>query len=164
MLFFHLYKFIFFYVLCFPIYNNVYLNITKAIETMSVNEIKDFIFENYYKGIGFSKNISHNSMKRLNKKDLRLIANKLMKNVPDPPNAKEHYKSFIIKENRKSVKQSEIITYQPITFQNLGIVDIKSFITEYPKTSHELSNIIGKGEKVGFNSTLYSNAKKLKNF
>ena len=30
-------------------------------------------------------------MKRLNKKDLLLLANKLKKNVLDPRNAKEHY-------------------------------------------------------------------------
>ena len=46
------------------------LNITKTIKMMSVNEMKDFIFENSYKRIGFSKKISYNSMKRLNKKDL----------------------------------------------------------------------------------------------
>ena len=42
------------------------LNITKAIKKMSVNEIRDFIFENYYKRIGFSKRNSHYSMKRFN--------------------------------------------------------------------------------------------------
>ena len=31
------------------------VNITRAIKKMSINEIKDFMFENYYKGIGFSK-------------------------------------------------------------------------------------------------------------
>ena len=57
---------------------------------MSVNEIKDFNFENYYKRIGFSTKITYNSMKRLNKKDLLLIANKLIKNVPDPYNSEEY--------------------------------------------------------------------------
>ena len=32
--------------------------------------------------------------------------------MPDPGNTKEHYKSFVKEENRKSVKKSEIITYQ----------------------------------------------------
>ena len=36
------------------------------------------------------------SMKRLNKKDLLLLTNKLIKKIPDPRNAKEHYQSFII--------------------------------------------------------------------
>ena len=53
-------------------------------------------------------------MKRL-KKDLLLLPNKLIEKIPDPRNAKEHYQSFIRKKNRKSVKQSEIITYQPKT-------------------------------------------------
>ena len=39
----------FFYFLCFPIM--YILNITKAIQKISINEIKDFLFENYYKRI-----------------------------------------------------------------------------------------------------------------
>ena len=31
------------------------LNLARAIKKMIVNEIRDFIFENYYKQIGFSK-------------------------------------------------------------------------------------------------------------
>ena len=54
------------------------LNIAKALKKRSVNEIKDFIFENYYKRIGFSKESSYYSMKRLKKKDLWLLANKLI--------------------------------------------------------------------------------------
>ena len=74
---------------------------------MSVNEIRDFIFENYYKRIGFSKETSYYSMKRLKKKDLLLLANKFIEKIPDPRNPKEHYQSFVRKKNRKSVKQSE---------------------------------------------------------
>ena len=48
---------------------------------MSISEIKDFTFENYYKKIGFSKKISYNSMKHLTKKkDLLSLTNKL-KNI-----------------------------------------------------------------------------------
>ena len=43
------------------------LNIAGAITKMSVNEIRDFIFENYYKQIGFSKENSYYSMKHLKK-------------------------------------------------------------------------------------------------
>ena len=81
-------------------------------------------------------------MKLQTKKNLLLLTKKLIKNIPGPCNAKEHYKSFIIKKNRKSLKQSEIITYQPKTFQNTNIVDIKSVITDYPQTSHTLSKTI----------------------
>ena len=52
------------------------LNITKAMKKISVDEIKDFIFENYYKRIGFSKENSYYSMKRLKRKDLLLLGNK----------------------------------------------------------------------------------------
>ena len=72
---------------------------------MSINEIKALIFENYYKQIGFSKESSYYSMKRLKRKDLILFANKLIENIPDPRNAKKHYQSLIRKKNRKSVKQ-----------------------------------------------------------
>ena len=65
-----------------------------------------------------------------------MLANKLIKNIPNPRNAREHYKSFIIKENRKSVKQSDI-------------VDVKSVITEHPKTSHKLSKTKRKAKRVG---------------
>ena len=58
--------------------------------------------------------------------------------MPDPCNTKKHYQSFIRKKNKKSVKQSDIINYQPKAFENTNFVDIKSVITEYPKTSHRL--------------------------
>ena len=55
---------------------------------MSVNDIRDFFFENYFKQIGFSKASSYYSMKYLKRKDLVLLANKLIEKVPDPRNAK----------------------------------------------------------------------------
>ena len=63
-------------------------NIVKAIKKMPVNDIRDFIFENSYKRIGFSKENSYCSMKFLKRKDLLLLANKLIERVPDPRNAK----------------------------------------------------------------------------
>ena len=125
---------------------------------MSVNQIRDFIYENFYKRIGFCKEISYYSMKRLKRKDLLLLANKLLEKVPDPYNAKEHYESFLRKKSGKLVKQSEIITYQQKTFDT---VDIKSDITEHPKTLHKLCKTIKKGEKVASNSSLYSDTKKI---
>ena len=47
--------------------------------------------------------------------------------------AREHYQSFIRKKT-ESLKQSEIINYQPKPFENKNIVGIKSVITEYLKT------------------------------
>ena len=40
------------------------LNTIKAIKKMSVNDIRDFIFENLYKRIEFSNEDSYYSMKR----------------------------------------------------------------------------------------------------
>ena len=45
------------------------LNIVKRIKKISVNDIIDFIFENYYKRIGFSKETSYYVMKYLKSKD-----------------------------------------------------------------------------------------------
>ena len=44
------------------------LNIAKAIKKISINEIKDFILESYYKRIAFSKENSYFSIKRFKKK------------------------------------------------------------------------------------------------
>ena len=100
------------------------LNIAKATKKMSITEIRDFIFENYYKRTGFSKESTYYSMKLLKKIYFLLLANKLIEKVPDPRKAKEHYQSFIRKKNRKSVKQSEMITYQPKALENPNIVNI----------------------------------------
>ena len=40
----------------------------RPIKKRSANEVRDFIFENYYKKIGFSKKNRYYSMKRLKKK------------------------------------------------------------------------------------------------
>ena len=90
-----------------------------------------------------------------------LLANTLIEKVLDPCNAREHYESFLRNKSRKSVKQSEIITYQPKIFDT---VDIKSVIAEHPKTSHKLSKTIRQTEKVSSNSSLYSDTKKVKIF
>ena len=49
------------------------------------------------------------------KEDLLLFPNKLIQKISDSRNAKKHYQSFLRKKNTKSVKQSEIISYQPNT-------------------------------------------------
>ena len=74
--------------------------------------------------------------------------------VHDPRNAKEHHQLFLRKKNRKSVKQSETITYQLKTFEKTSIIDIESVTTEHLKTWHKLSKTIGNGEKVRSNSSL----------
>ena len=84
-------------------------------------------------------------------KDLSLLANKLIEKIPGPRSAIEQYQSFIRKKTTKLVKQSEIITCQPKTFQIPNIVYIKSILTKYPKTSHNLFKTNRKGLKVGSN-------------
>ena len=118
------------------------LNIIKAIKKINANEMRDLIYENYYKSIVYSKEESYCSLKLLKKERLLLLANKLIKNIPDLRNAKKHYESFLRKKNRKSVKQLEIISYQQKTFRNPNLVDIKSDIIEHPKTSHKLSKTL----------------------
>ena len=73
---------------------------------MSVNEIGGLIFENYYKQTAFAKERSYYSMKPLKKKDLLLLANKLIEKIFDPGNSKENYQSFV----RKKSTNTEIIT------------------------------------------------------
>ena len=73
-----------------------FLNINSAIKKMSVNEIRDFIFENCYKQIGFHKQLLFNE-----KKYPQLFSTKLTENISDPPDAKEHYQSFVRKKNTK---------------------------------------------------------------
>ena len=60
-----------------------------------------------------------------------------------------------IKREKHSVKHSETITYQPKSFENPNIVDIKSIIIEHPKTLHNLSKI----GIVGSSSSFYSDTK-----
>ena len=114
------------------------LNIASAIKKMAVNELRDFICENHYIQIGFVKESSYYSMKRLICKGLLLLATKLIEKIVDPCNAKEHYQPFIRKKNTKSVKRLKIITQQPKTFESSNIVDIKSVFIEYTRTSHKI--------------------------
>ena len=81
---------------------------------MLINEIEDLAFENYYKRIGFSIKISYNSRKRLNKKDLLLLANKLIKNKSDLHNAKE----LSIIYNKEKLKISKTIRNNYLSTKN----------------------------------------------
>ena len=44
------------------------LNISSAVKKMTVNQLRDFIFENYYKQIRFVEESSYYLMKRLGKR------------------------------------------------------------------------------------------------
>ena len=90
-----------------------------------------------------------------------LLKDKLIGKIPDACNAKELYQSFIRRKKRKSVKQSEIITHQWKNFENSNFVDIKLVITEHPEPLHNLFTSIRQAIKVGSNSSLYSDKKKI---
>ena len=92
-----------------------------------------------------------------------MLETKLIEKIPDPRDAEEQYQSFVRKKNTKSAKQSEVITYQPKSFENPSIVDVKSVIIEHPKTSHKFSRT-EKVSQVRSNSSLYSDTKKNENF
>ena len=128
---------------------------------MNAIEIRGIFYENYYKRIGFSKEESYCPLKSLKKERLFSFANKLIKYVADFRNAKEHYESFLRKKKRRSVKQSEVIKYQPKIFDT---VDIRSDITEHRKISRKLSKVIWQAEKVSSNNSFYSDTKKRANF
>ena len=55
------------------------LGIARAIKKMNANKTGDFIHENYYKRIRFSKEESSCSLKREKKNRLLSLANKLVK-------------------------------------------------------------------------------------
>ena len=99
------------------------------------------------------------------KKDLLLLARELTEKIPDPRNAKEHWHSFINTEKHKISKtiRNNYLSL-PKTFENPNIFDIKQVITEHPETPHKLSKIIRCAEKVGSNSSLYSDTKKCEKF
>ena len=61
----------------------------------------------------------------MKRKDLLLLANVLIEQVPDPHNAKEHYESFLKKKNRKSVKQSIINQKLINLIKNLPLISQK---------------------------------------
>ena len=61
---------------------------------MSVYEIRDFIFKNYHKQIGYSTEKSYYSMKRLKRKYLLLLANKLIEKISDLVMLKNIIKHF----------------------------------------------------------------------
>ena len=65
------------------------------------------------------------------KKDLFLLANKLIEKVTNSRNAKELYQS-LIRKNTKPVKQSKVIIHQPKIWK-LKHYWYKSVITEHPK-------------------------------
>ena len=98
----------------------------------------------------------------IRKKDLQLFATKWTEKIPAPRNVKEHSITY----KKKTHKISKIIknNYLSKIFESPSIVDIKSVITKHRKTLHKVSETIRQAEKVGSNSSLYSDTKKWKFF
>ena len=70
---------------------------------MTVNELRDSVFENYYKRIAFVNKSSYDSLKCSRKKML-LPATKLKEKIANPSNAKEYYNSYLKRKNKKVSK------------------------------------------------------------
>ena len=70
---------------------------------MSVNELRCFIFEKYYKRIRYVKERNYYSVKCFFKKNLLLLPTKLIE-IPDLCNVKKHYK-----KERKEERKEKII-------------------------------------------------------
>ena len=70
-------------------------------------ELKDFIFEKYYRQLGFTKENSYYSIKHWKEKDLLLLGVKLIKKITDASNAKDYCKSFLKNKNKKLVNQKK---------------------------------------------------------
>ena len=64
------------------------LNTRSAIKRMGVKQFKDFISENCYRRIRFTKENSYYSMRCQKKKDLLLVATNLTEKIIDGSNAK----------------------------------------------------------------------------
>ena len=82
------------------------------------------------------------------KKELLLLATKLIEKILDARNAKEYYQSFLKNRTKKLVKRSKIITQQRNIPENHNIIDIKSVHIEHSKTSHKLSKTKRQAKKV----------------
>ena len=117
------------------------LNILSALKKITIKELRDFIFENYYRRIEFRKKIV------------------------------VQWNILSDEDNTKLVKLSKVTTQQPKPIENQIIVDIKLVILEHLKTSHKLPEAITQAEKIpepdareNSNSPLYSDTKKWKCF
>ena len=85
-----------------------------------------------------TKGNNYYSIKYRKKKDLPLLATKLIKKIPDVVMLKKNMNDFW-KKIKQLLKPSEKITQQSKNIENLDIIDIKLFTTEVSKTSSKLS-------------------------
>ena len=82
------------------------INIASAIKKMTVFKLRDFIFENCYKPIGFASEYSYCSMKH-QKKSIYNCLQQNQQKIADPSNAKEYYNSYLKREKiSKTIKNN----------------------------------------------------------
>ena len=103
----------------FPIYNNEYPKYCQDYK----KDVWQWNLRLYLYFLRNTVTIQQNAWKE---KIYYFFANKLIELIPDHLNAKEHDQSFLRKKDKKSVKQTEIITYQPKTFEKPNIADMKN--------------------------------------
>ena len=113
---------------------------------MTIKQLKDFFFETFCRLIGFTKESSYYSVKHQKKKVLLFLASKLIKQIPDASNSKEHYQLFLKNKNKKSVKLSKVITQQPKLLKNSNIVGRKLVAIDHPKSSNKLFKTISQAK------------------
>ena len=75
---------------------------------MTINELRGFIFENYYKRISFLEKIVFVQRKSEKKIGKSLQLNQ-QKKIPDPRKAKEHYQSFLRKKSTRTSHKFALI-------------------------------------------------------
>ena len=63
------------------------MNIASAIKKMTVNKLKDFIFENYYERFVKESSYYSKKKKRLKRKTILLLATKSIEKIAGPSNA-----------------------------------------------------------------------------
>ena len=102
------------------------LNISIAVKKMKIKEVKKYLFQKYYRRIGFPRKKGYYSMKHQQKNELLLLATKLIEKILNAFNTKQYHQSYLKRKNTKLEKQSKIVTQQSKTFENANIVDLNS--------------------------------------
>ena len=124
---------------------------------MSVNEIRDFIFENYYKQTDFSKEYSYYSVKHLKQKFSSY--SETIQKIPDPRDSKEEYQLFIRKKKPKSMKTIKSNYSSIKRFWKPKHSWYKNSYYRKSKTFTSINKAIRHVEKLGSKSSLYSDTK-----
>ena len=82
-------------------YNGAYFEHRKCYIKKAVKDHTEFLFENYYKWLGFTKKDSYYSLKKKMKQDLVLFTAILIEKTSDFIKAKEQYDLFSKRKVKK---------------------------------------------------------------